>query len=910
MRSIYLGCVRRLLLTLLLLSISSGVGAVNCSDVFKAENGGLNGNVPPLPLTDFSSKATEILTAVNPRTVPVSNSYWQGSSVPVNNWILNAPNAGTARVYVDGPLVIANNSKVNSGGNPSNLIIVVRGNLIVENSANIEINAMIYATGTATIGNNPTIRGAISSAGNMTKGNNIIYDSSYIEKTDFGDLCTNPDSKGQIHHYRFVHAASGLSCNPLDVTLQVCATADCSRLYEGSISATLNPSTWEGGNLRNFSGGQTALKLRGVGEVTLGIATVTPAATNPLRCSTADCKVSFAESGFIFTVPDLLSGKPQDGIAVQAVRTAPGDPQRCVPGFGPATRTLQFWGTHVAPDTGSMALMFNGGAISMNAAAPTSLTLNFDNTATAVLPSLSYADAGNMRLNARYLGTGAESGLDMLGSDEFVSRPYGFHIAIKDQSSSCTAATLGGCEALQVNGARLMAGDPFDLNIRAVAWQSDGELRTEGALRDNPTTPNFRLNGMQLNSLQALPEFSAFEYLNPAGAWAPLTSYDHSAGSMTLRVRQREVGIFQLGAAPPAYFGQSIGGGESGLLGRFTPAWLDVSSDASLEHACGSFSYQGQIIGFVGGQPAIQITGRNRQGEVTNNYDRGDFWRLPDAPRRLPYRLSAADRPDLAARLQDLAKWVSEDSVPSLMVTDSDAADGSRRFDWRADPASGRLADALRWNLPAAASAEDLPLQLLAEGEHVVLQVPQAQLTDRDGICYRGSAPATGACQDFVHAIGGTELRLGRLRIENARGPEEDALGLPYWLESWRNPGSGPDWLKESDDVCSLPALQGDVRLSGFSGVPPLSEDDFPPAERTLAPPAGMPLPSGLIRLPAPNKQGSVLVSLAGLNGVFPGWLRHDWNGDGQLEPASGRATFGPQSTLRALIFRREIYRP
>ena len=70
-----------------------------------------------------------------------------------------------------------------------------------------------------------------------------------------------------------------------------------------------------------------------------------------------------------------------------------------------------------------------------------------------------------------------------------------------------------------------------------------------------------------------------------------------------------------------------------------------------------------------------------------------------------------------------------------------------------------------------------------------------------------------------------------------------------------------------------------------------------------------MGIPQGLIRLPAPNKQGSVLVSLAGLNGVFPGWLLHDWNGDGQLEPASGRATFGPQSTQRALIFRRELYR-
>lgn len=900
-----------LLLGLLLGGLSPVAWAELCSAIFfpGPSQDGLNGNVTWGDFPVFDASGRPVLTAIN-RTgenqINTGNSYWRGgTSSP--NWRLTTSGIGTARVYVDGNLSIGNNAEVNRYGNPSNLIILVKGDLVIGDSSNIYINALIYVTGTATIGNNARIRGAISSAGSMSKGNNIVYDTSAIPGTDFGSLCENPDSKDQVHHYRFVHAASGLSCNPLDVTLQVCATADCSRLYEGSISATLNPSTWEGGNLRNFSGGQALLKLRGVGEVTLGIATVTPAATNPLRCSTADCKVSFAESGFIFTVPDLLAGKPQDGIAVQAVRTAPGDPQRCVPGFGPATRTLQFWGTHVAPGTGSMALMFNGGAISMNAAAPTSLTLDFDNTATAVLPSLSYADAGNMRLNARYLGTGVESGLDMRGSDEFVSRPYGFHIAIKDQSSSCTAAALGGCEALQVNGARLMAGDPFDLNIRAVAWQSDGELRTEGALRDNPTTPNFQLSGMRLDSLQALPAAGEFEYLNPAGAWAPLTSYDHSAGSMTLRVRQREVGIFQLGAAPPAYFGQSIGGGESGLLGRFTPAWLDVSSDASLEHACGSFSYQGQVIGFVGGHPAIRITGYNRQGVPTNNYDRGDFWRLASAPQRqdyalaVPGELNLPDRTGLAARLRSLG-------APQSLPADSETAgNGSRTFEWREDGA--RQADALLWDMPAVPGATDLPLDLNAGGGLLQLRVAQAQLTDLDGICYRGSVPATGACQDFVHAIGGTELRLGRLRIENARGPEEEDLDLPYWLESWRNPGSGPDWLKESDDVCSLPALQGDVRLSGFSGVPLLSEDDFPPAERTLAPPAGMPLPSGLIRLPAPNKQGSVLVSLAGLNGVFPGWLLHDWNGDGQLEPASGRATFGPQSTQRALIFRRELYR-
>ena len=80
---------------------------------------------------------------------------------------------------------------------------------------------------------------------------------------------------------------------------------------------------------------------------------------------------------------------------------------------------------------------------------------------------------------------------------------------------------------------------------------------------------------------------------------------------------------------------QTVGGGTSALIGRFTPAYLGVTSSASLAPACGAFSYQGQLIGFAGGQPQIAVTGFNRQGGVTRNYDRGAFWRLAP-PQRQP----------------------------------------------------------------------------------------------------------------------------------------------------------------------------------------------------------------------------------------------------------------------------------
>ncbi|MCM2320508.1 MAG: hypothetical protein NDI93_14475 [Pseudomonas sp.] len=833
----------------------------------------------------------------------MSDSYWVGG-ISSNNWVLTAPSAGTARVYVKGDLVIGNNAEINKDGNPRNLIIIVIGNLDIQNSSNTKLNALIYATGNVTIGNNPVIYGGVSAAGSLQKGNNISYDPSALTGADFGTLCDNPNSVGQIDHFRFLHAATGLTCSPLDVTLKACADATCSRLYEGSVSLTLSPSTWAPSNAVAFNGGQAYLKLHGnaPGYVTLGVASAVPAANNTRQCSTADCRVLFYDSGFVFDVPTLLAAKPQTGITLQAVRKD-ANSQLCVPAFGSATRTLQFWSDYVDPGTGSLPVRVNDVPVAMSAATPTSLNLTFDSTATALL-NVRYADAGLMRLNAQYVGSGVESGLLMSGSDEFVSKPYGLHISTP-ADGSCTASNSAGCSVLR------MAGDSFPLTIRAVAWQADGEALTEAALRDNPSTPNFRLNGIALNSTLVAPTAAAggvtgafYRHDASTGSRSVLGSYDHALGTTTsLAVSQGEVGIFRLSAAPVAgsYFGQSVSGGESALIGRFTPAYLGVTSTASLTPACGAFSYQGQTIDFAGGQPGIVVTGYNRQGEVTRNYDRDPFWRLAP-PQRQPYAFSDASKPGLVARLQSLG------DPQSLAVTDSGAADGSRAFDWRA--AGVRQADALLWQLPSPPTAEDLPFVLTAAGAHVQLKLPAVQLSDLDGVCYRGSAGSAATCQDFVHAFGSTEVRLGRLRIDAASGPENQGLDLPYWLESWQASAGGPVFGATMGDNCSTQAALGQVVLSGFTGN--LLASHFPTPPGTLeAPPAGTPTPTGVIRLPAPNQKGSTLVSLSGLNGATPAlpWLLFDWDGNGTPEAPSARATFGVLSSQRALIFRREVYR-
>ncbi len=849
-----------LLLVLWLGTASPAAWAVLCSEVWPT-NSGLNQNVPPLNLPSFSASTS--LVASNPRTVTVGDSYWLGGTSSTN-WRLNAPSAGTARVYVKGNLYIDNNSRINASGSAKNLILIIDGNLIIANSNNTLINALVYATGNATLGNNPDIIGGVSVVGSLSHGNNVNYEPGVVAGADFGSLCDNPDAVNQIDHYRFEHAASGLSCNPLDVLLKVCATASCDRLYQGSINISLSPATWVGGNTLSFYGGQRQLQLHGTGAVTLGISSVVPAASNPRVCSTSNCVVNFTAAGLQVQAPDLIAGKP-DTLTVTAAAG-------CVAAFANLSRPVQFWSSYLNPDVnaqvGNRAVLLGGSAISGAAGSPTPLTLNF-NASGQASTSLSYADAGQMRIDASYVGSTAtgDAGASMSGSATFVSRPYGLHLS---SDRECTAASVAGCAQTQV------AGDAFSLRIRPVAWQADGEAHTAAALADNATTPNFRLAGIALGSSLQAPAGG-----NPGGL--SLASYSHALGGQnSLSLSQSEVGVFRLTAMAPAsgYFGYTIPAASSALTGRFIPARLQAAVSASLTPACGTFSYQQQWIDFSGGGPLLVVTGLNRQGSVTGNYDMGEFWRLA-APQRDAYA-SVSGRSALDARLEESG------SLAASPQADGIAADGSRQYLW---------ADQLRWSAALVPSGDDLPLP--AASPAVRLSIAAARLTDADGVCF----DAGGGCSALVWDFGGSELRLGRLRFGEAYGSELQALEVPFWLESWQDNGGVQAFLPEAADSCSAPLL-GSPALQAVAGAGTLQPADLAGAA-TVLPLAGQ----GGVSLPAPGVAGSVLTGLSGLAGGALPWLEYDWNGDGSREAGSGLATFGIHARELPLIYRREGFR-
>ena len=680
----------------------------------------------------------------------------------------------------------------------------------------------------------------------------------------------HPCASAAPDHLEILHDGIALTCQPETVTLRACANASCSQLYSGIVSATLSPGGWVGGNTRTFSGGQTTARLQvnSAGPVTLGVGAITPVPANSSFClngSTLSCSLDFKEAGFIFDVPTLLANKTSAAVSLTAVRKD-ATSQLCVPAFDSVSRDLQFWSSYVDPATGTRSVTVNGTPVSGSSPGST-VNLSFDgNARTSIV--VNYADAGQMNLEARYSGStdNGDAGLQMSGSDQFVVRPAGLCV-YSDTANSACASGDASCSAF------VAAGDPFRLRIKGAAWQVDGDT---DLCAGNGDTPNYRQAGIALSSNLVAP-------LPGSNGTLALSSVDLTAADGGEKIlgnqTQSEVGVFSFTATPPAngYFAETVAAGSSANIGRFIPAYLSATGSASLTPSCGAaFSYQGQPMAFATAQePSLSVTGRNRAGNVTTNYDRGSFWKLA-VPARDSY-LSVTGTPALDAPGRLLAL-----GTVSVSQSGADTGDGTRSYRW-----SG---ETLEYSPALLPSAAELPFTAA-----IRLGFSAAALTDGDGVCSGNGSACQAFSFDFANTPG-SQVRLGRLSLGNAHGSELQGLSLPWRLETWQAVAGG-SFQVESQDACSSAAVLGAPTLSNYLG-------NLAAGETTLSlsgPSAGL----GQLALSAPGagNDGSVQGGFTAL----PNWLHYDWDGSGR-RAASGLASFGIYQGAAPLIFRREVY--
>ncbi|PHY62091.1 DUF6701 domain-containing protein [Shewanella xiamenensis] len=595
-------------------------------------------------------------------------------------------------------------------------------------------------------------------------------------------LKSNPIG-AQIDHFEFDHTGQGLTCNPQTVTIRACANPSCSQLFTNPLTATLLPDStangvWVGGNQVSLSNGTTQLQLRRntPGVVTLGVKGSNPT-TKPLSktlcrignggLSENNCSLTFADSGFVFDVPDKLANKSVD-VSVKAVKKSDLT-QQCIPSFQSQTKTLNFWSSYQTPSApiSPKAVTINNTAVGISSASPTAVSLLFDANGQASM-SVNYPDAGKLQLEAKYIGSGNEQGLVMTGSDQFVSVPAGLCVKAADASASCPSADMS-CNAYR------KAGQSFGMTVQAMAWEKDGD---SDFCSGNLSTPNFIDAQMKLASDVVAPSSANGGHNGVLG----MTSYNHTAQTNNLNTISNqtisEVGVFRIAAqATPNYLGAAsslnIPIGYSANLGRFVPDRFLVG-DVSVLPACGGFSYMDQPFPM-----SMSIKALNIGGAVTQNY-------FP------PFSLASAklvgennnNGIDLQNRLSALpvnaASWVQGVAM----------VDGTYRA------YLNRVTPNVTTNL-----YQDGPFELLDIGVQLMDNDPRPNglysyvaLPDMD-------AASSGNCTNCnAKKITTQILRHGRVVMENTYGPETEILKMPTRAEYW----NGTSWVINGNDSCTI----------------------------------------------------------------------------------------------------------
>ena len=667
-----------------------------------------------------------------------------------------------------------------------------------------------------------------------------------------------------VDHIRIEHPGSGLTCQPAAITLRACADVACSTEATSPVAVTMtpvsaNPPTWVGGETFTFTGHQTVqLRQTTQATLTLGLSNPNPVPTNGYTCYDSgvagDCDIDFYDSGFLFDVPDLTSCQTSPGVSMQAVRMDDTS-QNCIAagGFANVTKTVNFWSSYVNPTTGTEPVSLSGTNIATSSPG-TAIALNFDASATANFTT-TYPDAGQIQLDARYEGVGAEeAGLVLVGTETFVARPVGLCVFSDDANADCATGD-SSCSVFR------KVDQIFNLKVKGVCWESaaDTDLCT-----GNATTPNFELGTIAISQNLVAPDSlgsSAGSLGVTSIAMASADNGEHVINTQSVS----EAGVYTFTATPSVYFGSVLPAATSTNIGRFTPDHFETAiiENGVLEDACSGFTYSGQPFTYNGANsPDLLITAVGSSGNTTVNY-RDGFVKLTD-PLQITMPPVTRDASNLGA-------------------------DGTNLLNLTWSPGTGTLAahndGTLNFRLSADQFVYTRETNALVAPINSDIKLPVNSMTDSDGIV------ATDVPRSFAPAA--TEIRYGRMLLQNAFGPETRPLSIPAQTEYFNGSGFVPNTL----DSCT-PYDSASLQLSNFQGSLLLGD--------TTKSGSGI-LTSGLgnslsLSAPGVGHDGSLdlELDLSQATGLNLEWLLPEGNNP------KAKATFGIFKGNKHLIYQRE----
>ncbi|MCJ8268506.1 MAG: LamG domain-containing protein, partial [Psychrosphaera sp.] len=309
--------------------------------------------------------------------------------------------------------------------------------------------------------------------GSALSGSQIstIYDNQNAGKGYDGST-RNCSSTTDIDHYQIIHDGQALTCATESVVIKACLDAACTSFYEDPITLNLNVGNTTVATSTLTDGiGSAIFNYTSVGDATLSVSGASQPAINAQTCllgADNDCEMTFASAGFLVNMTEGESCQANT-VTIQAVKQSDTGTS-CAPAFtGSQAVNLSF--DYVLPNSGSIIPALDNTPM---AAAGVSQQRNmiFDGTTASAELSLSYADAGSLRLNVSASGSGPLAGLSLSGSDTATYYPGKLAITAKNGATVLNNNASSGSPTQ-------LAGSNFSLEIAA---QCD----------DGTVTPNYQ----------------------------------------------------------------------------------------------------------------------------------------------------------------------------------------------------------------------------------------------------------------------------------------------------------------------------------------------------------------------------------------------------------------------------------
>ena len=713
-------------------------------------------------------------------------------------------------------------------------------------------------------------------------------------------------------HYSISHSGTGVTCKSEQITI---TTHDSSHAVMDpgtrtiSLSTSSNRGTWssvvtgagtltdatagDGAATYTFPGGENSVVLAfdytnpiaDPDTISFNVTDGSNTETSGSATAAEDPVISFSKTGFIFnndtdgntTIPTQLAGKDSDvgynakTITLQAVKQSDSDPAECLPAFQNKTLNIDFAAECINPSS-CAGQLFNltSGAVNGDLTATTN-----NNSASGSISydtrSITFDANGKVDIVFNYPESGAielHAQHNILLADGTPSGNY-----MSGSSSFVVrpfALALSGLSlATDASGSVFTkAGEDFTTTFTAVRWQAaddtnnDGIADTGADLTDNVTTINFGKETVPVTPANITTSLPTVTLVPDAGVLTnSANGANFSNGVGTKTYNWSEVGIFDLTTTLTNYLGSGEDIiGRAQNVGRFIPDHFETL----VTHACTSFTYSGQPF-------TVTALARNKANATTVNY-RGTFAKgvnLTDAnPAATP--LGAFSNNALDSASFSISPDFGQSTVTDLTYTFVDK--------------------------------ETIP---------ETIEIRATDITD-----------TTISSDTFSE--GSTEIRSGRVRLENSFGSELVDMAVTAQVEFYNTNG----FEINTADTCSVvtasltdigtdTVLVGDGSVTGQtciwdddaeSGTDNCSDGGLLPGPVTsqFESPAVAGSFNLFLRAPGENFTGDIGITL---NTPTSAWLQYDWDGDGthNNDPTSV-SSFGLYRGDDRIIYWREVF--